>query len=242
MSFFSKFLSQRLFIANLLLSVFIVAAYFWAPDKTLTLGPSHGHTPYTADDRFQGGESIAELSYIDNTLRLQCLIKTTYQWPYCEAIFERPKEHGLDLRGYNFLHIKAQSIGKGPQNVKIYLRNHNARYATPTDRLTQKINEVQFDPNILGEDLLIPMSSFRVAPWWLNQMGRSSLDTTTDFDNITTIDISSGDFREAGEHIITVESIVFIGRWLNLTQMLAALLALWLSFSLYCVFNSNSRK
>lgn len=225
---------------NACISALAIGVYCWAPDKVLNLSPSHGHTPATADDRFQGGKSVAEISYLGDELQLHCDISKAYQWPYCEAMFERDKDNGLDLRSYDRLRLDISSKGEGPQNVKVYLRNHNNRYATPTDVITQKINEVQFDPNKFSGELVIPMRSFRVAPWWINQAGRSSLDTSTEFDNITTIDISSGDFREAGKHIITVKKIEFIGRWLSLEQLLGALLALWFSFAAYCVWRHPS--
>lgn len=218
---------KHVFLVNILISITLWAVYQYTPDKVLNLSPQHGHTPITADDRFQGGKSVAEVSYKDNQLQLHCEISKTYQWPYCEAIFERDKDNGLDLRNYDYLRLKVQSKGEGPQNVKIYLRNHSNRYATPNDRLTQKINEIQFDPNKEAAEIIVPMSSFRVAPWWINQMGRSSLDSTPDLDNITTIDISTGDFRESGKHIITVTSIEFIGRWISIELLLALLLLQW---------------
>ena len=232
---------KHLFAINLAISTLICSVYFLAPDKTLNLSPQYDHTPATADDRFQGGESVAEMSYKDNQLQLHCDIRKTYQWPYCEVMFERDKENGLDLRSYDFLRLNIQSEGKGPQNVKVYLRNHSARYATPNDVLTQKINEIQFDPNKESNHLLVPMSSFRVAPWWLNQMGRSSLDSTPDLDNITTIDISTGDFRESGKHTITVTTIEFIGRWISLEQLLTSLLLLWFVFASYCAWRASSK-
>lgn len=222
---------KHLFLVNLLISAALWAIYEYSPNKILNLSPKHGHIPGTADDRFQGGKSVAEIAYQDNQLQLHCDISKTYQWPYCEAIFERAKDNGLDLRGYDFLRLNIQSKGEGPQNVKIYLRNHSSRYATPNDTLTQKINEIQFDPNKEAQELLVPMSSFRVAPWWINQMGRSSLDSTPDLDNITTIDISTGDFRESGMHIITVTTIEFIGRWISVQLLLALLLLQWFTFS-----------
>ena len=86
---------KRVFAVNVLISVTLLAAYLFAPDKLLRFNPQHGHTPATADDRFQGGESVAEIIYQGEQLQLHCDISQTYQWPYCEAMFERDKENGL---------------------------------------------------------------------------------------------------------------------------------------------------
>lgn len=191
-------------------------------------------------DGDHGGNSSASFHWYKGNGILNCEIGDQYEWPYCEVSFlVRPESNPIDLSAFNFARIKIHSKGAGPQNIKIYLRNHNPEYSSKEKDNSLKLNQIQYDVNKEEPILDIPLNTFVVPAWWLNAMGLSSLQAAQEIDRTQYIEVATGDFRQAGSHTLTIESIEFHGKWLSYSQLVSGLLFSWLAYALLLLISSS---
>lgn len=187
----------------------------------------------TFSDINNGGKSSAVFSWSNSSATLDCNIDTSYQWPYCESSLKiRELDNALDLTQFDFVRLQIKSEGEGPQNIKIYLRNFNPKYATSDKDNSFKINQLQYDPNKEAPTLDIPLNTFVVPAWWMNEMQLSPIYAAQEIDRVMYVEIATGDYRQPGHHKITIEKIEFHGKWIQLEVLLEFLLGTWIVFAL----------
>ena len=205
----SQTLRQSLLLI-MLLSALLLAWHSIGMNTVFALNQESTIQLTAFSDRENGGNSSADFHWSEDGGILSCTIKTDYQWPYCEVSFQiRTHDTPLDLTQYDTAHLKIRSLGEGPQNIKIYLRNLNPDYSSADKKNSLKINQIQYDPNKESRPLAIPLDTFVVPAWWLNHMQLSPLYAAQEIDQILFIEIATGDYRQAGPHKVVIESMEF---------------------------------
>lgn len=208
-------------------------------DRVYSISAASVFNVQAVDDRSQGGKSVVALTkHASGEVSFDCQINNTYQWPYCEVMYYINKgQQPVDLSRFNSIRLSVQSEGPGPQFIKVYLRNSSPRYTKIENELSLKINQIQFDPNNFGYQLDVPLDNFVVAPWWIDEMGLSPLEADSEVDSIVEIDIATGDYRKPGLHKLHIKILEFHGKWISYTELASGLLALWLCYSFFTLFN-----
>lgn len=191
-------------------------------------------------DNSHGGQSLISYDWKNGTPSFNCLIDKIYAWPYCEISFQvRPFENPLNLARYEFVRVNIKSIGEGPQNIKIYLRNFNPDYSSQEKTNSLKLHQLQFDPNDENNPFDVPLTAFVVPQWWLSEMKLSPLQASQELENILFIEVATGDNRTPGEHHVVIQSIEFHGKWISYAQLISIILASWFCFALFILINGT---
>ncbi len=191
------------------------------------------------DDRGVGGESIAAFETTEKGSLLTCNLRMGYQWPFCEISVKLAEDTGpVDIAKFEFLRIRMKVNGPGIQNVKTYLLNYGLEYSRPGNSNTRKINQIQYNPSKESYPLDIPLASFAVPPWWVNEMGLSPLQAVPEMDRVTHLQIATGDYRSEGLHELLIESVALHGKWLSYGQLASVIIGLWASFGVIILLSN----
>ncbi|NTS77783.1 CIA30 family protein [Catenovulum sp. SM1970] len=181
-------------------------------------------------DQVHGGKSLVSHTKDDDSYILHCTIEKSYRWPFCEVSFQIAQDKGIDFSEFSHIELSILSFGEGPQKVRFYLRHADDAYTDKAKMETYKINEIQFDTNKHQAPLKIPLNTFVVPSWWLHERSLSPFDAATELSNVYYIEVSTGDFREAGKHTIYIDDIRLHGKWISKELLLMLILVLWIAF------------
>ncbi len=221
--------------ASLLLILLTIGLLTWhryGMNQVYALDPSRGFEYTAQDDRDQGGDSIAAVERRGNTILLHCQLNKKYQWPFCQTAVSLAKlPKGVDLTGYDSVEFDTSYTGPGPHSIRVYLRNFESEISRIKELDSLKVNEVEFPAPEHGT-MTVPIKLFRIASWWAVEQKTPLMHTDMRIDNVSTVEISTGSFVEAGTHTIEIRSIRFQGKWISQVQLAMALTGAWVMFGI----------
>ncbi|MDE1223486.1 GGDEF domain-containing protein [Vibrio aestuarianus] len=232
----------RFLVGLMLLTVIIVVTYLAIGDqKVLKITPSQ-YSFHPTNDQFDGGLSTSELSLQNGQAHLSCdLLSSNYQWPYCGISIHANDDPrvGLDLSDYHTVRLSIDftySQSASPPAIRFYLRNFNHEYSTIENEYTHKYNGLEFS---LGDksEIEIPMANLQVMTWWLvdNRIGIEH--SAPEFSNVNKIEFATGSGSELGHYEMHVNSVEFIGAYVNGEHLFLFLLSFWMLVGLSISFN-----
>ncbi|WP_373973819.1 GGDEF domain-containing protein [Chitinibacter sp. SCUT-21] len=209
------------------LSIFLLAWQHFGMNKSLRIDANSALPFKIADDRLDGGGSIASLIKSKDAIQLKCQMSDKYEWPYCEVGIQlRKPPLGIDLRSFDTIRMKMSYKGPGRHRVRLFLRNFNPAYSTPQESTSWKLNEIQFIVED-GVEMQLPLSKFNVASWWLADKNIPLEHFGVDLSNVPLMIISTGGNKEAGTHTIDIDYVVFEGKVIQREDLLITILLLW---------------
>jgi diguanylate cyclase (GGDEF)-like protein len=217
------------------LIILTVTLLFWqhfGMARVLEFSAASGRPVNVLDDRLQQGSSVATLTRQRDALVLDCTLRTTVQWPYCQLIFPLSQATtGMDLSAFDSISVDLSYRGPGDHVVRMNLRNFEPGLSTADDYLSQKIIEVQFHAPAQGV-VTIPIKVLRTAPWWIEQRNIPLPRTDMRIDNVTAIDLSIGAGDSPGQHQLTLRALKFHGKLISQNQLLMVLIGTWIMAAL----------
>lgn len=225
-------LPDKSLIFLLMVTIGLITWYQKGMERILAIDLATPEFPiHLIDDRGVGGKSVATFETTDKGQVLACQLSKEYQWPFCEISVKLAEDDNpVDISRFDFIRVRMKASGPGIQNVKTYLLNYGLEYSRPGNSNTRKINQVQYDPSKESYPLDIPLKSFAVPPWWVNEMGLSPLQAAPELDRITHLQIATGDYRSEGYHELLIESIELHGKWLSYGQVASIIIVMWVAF------------
>lgn len=182
------------------------------------------------DDRSQGGTSESTLSVSPNRIHLQCQLKKTSAWPFCEIKIDLEKwqEKGLDLSRYRAVGINLDLRSPTPnERVRVYLRNFNTQYSTPVDPVSMKFNAVEYSPTVSEGLRRVALSTFQVLSWWIADYKIPVEASLVELDDVRWIEIATGSHVNEGNYELTLKQLEFYGEWISQTELFQWLLGSW---------------
>lgn len=228
-------------LALVALTLLLLVWHEYGMNRVLRIDAQSKVAFHAIDDRSQGGSSVARLVRSERGVGVDCKIEMTYQWPFCELkmVLAKPPQ-GLDLSRFDTIRLKLHYSGQS-KRVRVYLLNHDPRYSRADNPVSDKINELSYEPARYSQGLTVGLGNFSVAGWWREEMNIPLEHSQPDFRHITAIDIATGEITTPGAHRIEVESIEFHGKWLSAAQLRLAIIAMWLLASLVYLAAAFSR-
>ena len=229
--------------------ILIILFLMFGHEKKLTITPK-SFSYKVASDTVVGGSSQANLSIVGEKATMSChLSKSDYLWPYCEMTISLADEvrHGIDLSGYDrvFLDIDYQGVEAESAKVRVNIRNFEPKVFNPEDDNTLKYNGIEYHSGFKKGSKEISYDKFQVLTWWLFDYNIPIEESGVRFDNVSMIQVATDSGFVIGDHIITVNAIVFKGDYLSPVAFAFSLLFIWfiaaLAFLFYALFQSRKR-
>ncbi len=196
------------------------------------------------DDRPEGGNSVAKLIKSERTLKMECDIAATYQWPFCElAIKLKDDNSGINLDQFDTLRLKIRSTGPEQHNpVRVFLRNFNPAYSNDTAG-SLKPHEIVYDPNLVAESVEFRLNQFMVASWWTQSHPTSIEHLGPQLDQVVAISFITGGNVIPGKHSISLESVELTGQWIPTEHFRLGIIFLWLTgIVAYLIWDSRQSR
>jgi diguanylate cyclase (GGDEF)-like protein len=123
----------------------------------------------------------------------------------------------------------------------LYLIDFEEGLSQPSDFLTNKFNELQVLKAPEHGTLSFPLNLFYTSPWWKDRYAPPLEKTGVRYDNVVAVDLMTGSEMVAGSYEITVKTLRLHGKWITLTQLLTALVLLWILWPLTVAIRLHSQ-
>jgi diguanylate cyclase (GGDEF)-like protein len=222
---------NRMLIALLVLTAVALLAHRYAMNSVIRIDGNSDLFMQTVDDSSSGGKTRSTLKRENGALVMDCDLSTAYQWPYCEIAIELKKPpKGIDLTRYERVRLWARYEGpeEKPQ-IRFFIRNFDPVYSNTAEATSLKVNEITYVPSQNKQPLDIKLSQFTVASWWASNRPMPIEKMGTQFDNVSVIEISTGDGVLPGKRRLIVEGIEFESKILSSAELRLIIIAVWVA-------------
>lgn len=225
-----KFKLEALIVVLLLATA---AAVFFEDSilrRTIVLGPNdtNAFVAQAHTDVAAGGASKA-ITDPKRPLSWQCELRAAYQYPYCayELQFDpQEQRRGLDLARFDSLDMAVDYQGSA-ETLRLHLKNQDPRYSKPGVNNPHKMNAIEAPLESGKQVLSLDRDDFKVADWWIQENHILPELSKPQFDNIVSLEISTGTGAPLGRHAFEVRSITLHGRLLSQAEWYLAILLGW---------------
>ena len=210
------------------LTIGLLVWHHYGMERVVELSSASSSELLIGDDRNQGGQSTATLRSDGTYLTMHCQIVRKIDWPFCHFIFPLGKgATGLDLSEFTHVSFDVSYSGPGTHSLRNSIMNFEPGLSRIDDYMSAKINEVEFNVPVNGQ-VVVPLNVYRTAGWWNIQRNVPLDHTDPRMDNVIRVELVTGSNPEPGEHIITLRSIRFHGKWITQNRLLMILVTAWI--------------
>lgn len=131
---------------------------------------------------------------------------------------------GKDFRDYDAIEYTIAYEGSASR-VRLSLRIFDPDYAQTNDVHSTKFQSATVPVSELNKPVVVNLSEFTVASWWLRQRNARRQWSLPQFDNVVVVGV---DIFEPGVHKVQVEKIVLVTEWIKTDTLLVTLLSFWM--------------
>ncbi|MDC8830292.1 GGDEF domain-containing protein [Alteromonas gilva] len=217
---------SRLKILLFAISIALVLGYDLIPDKTQQVFPTDNAVVSLFSDKEIGGTS--SVRWIDQAqTQYECSIGNGVT-SYCGSAITwwDGKDLTLDLsNGFDKMLIDVTYQGNAP-TVQIIVRSTFYSTHGRTD-VPDKAMASIVDTADLTRMLELKLKDFRVLDWWISENKIAPSDTHPDWRDVITMGVNSSKSMTSGPEQITINSVVFSGRYFTKEQLYLSLLIIW---------------
>ena len=200
--------------------------YHYGMNKTLDVYPNLIHQPLTLNDSINGGRSIGTIKNSGNVLQLDCqTLKSPNLFSFCSVLFPLVNNaQGIDLSSYHSLTISFSFESNIQDTVIVYLLNQEKNnHGTSIKRA----NHRTVFPAKGMSDYKFDLGSFSVPSWWLFGHAGKVSDGDPNLNNITDIQIATGDNTFERKETIKIKKIALQGKWLSSQVFYVGIIVIW---------------
>lgn len=222
-------IANKLRLCAGLLTVVLLVAHQYLPDKRITLVPNT-HYPQSIYSASPTSETPTTEWIDKDQQHFRCWFLPEHEFPCGYSLsLGRTRVDGLDLEDYDHLHVHLAYQGKA-ERIRLYIRNYNAAYDRGDALHSSKFHATTINTSDLDKRLLIKLSEFSVGEWWIKDFNIPREHAAPEFSNIINMGI---DFDHRGEHELQIKSIEFSGSWVQKESLYLALMIFWMSLILW---------
>lgn len=229
-------------------SVVLITVCLLLPEKRLTLFP----TPYTFaraySDADMGGSSVTKWSREEeDLLELTCTLYDSHINKLCGASIKFSTEQqpqlvrkeatnftqikGMDLERYQGIEVDINYTGQA-RKIHILLRNLDQKQPSTAQFKRGKVHLANLHPEEYDRTVYIPFQEFSVADWWVEENNIHRKQAAASYQNIMEVVVSLPSTAKAGTHIIKLQEITAVGKYITQSQALKGLLWIWLIYAI----------
>ncbi|MDN4501647.1 GGDEF domain-containing protein [Alteromonadaceae bacterium BrNp21-10] len=210
------------------MTLFVMALPNLLPPKTLDIMASPDRYGEIFDDSEAGGSS--HIQWIDfNLPSWRCDIAQVLVDTYCgfNLYWSVAPFTSTDFSQFDALSISLDY--QGPANrIRIYLRNRSRNAVISTQLGDHKFNYVTIRTEDISQPLILSMSEFRVAEWWLEQYNIARPDSFAELNSVVSLGIDLGAPQMEGKHEFALNELKLVGKWIEPETLYLAILSCWI--------------
>ncbi len=196
----------------------------WLLRRTLVVSPAHRFPVQLFADTGSGGHSSA--TWVDQGAgRFDCEIRPGFAYAFCSFTVVTGR---LDLRPFTHMRLWMRYQGAG-RTLRVFLRNFDPAYSREGEPNSLKYNQVELQTSDLADPVVIRLSDFQVADWWLLERHVPLEHAKPEFAAVGMVEVQTGTGVPRGLHRFTISRIEFTGRWLSTERFYLGLILLWLA-------------
>jgi len=217
-----------------LITVVVMYAYELLPAKKMLVVPSANIPHFIYSDNNSAGESMIYWTDFDG-LAWECNIENDGKAHGCGFnVFLGGGQGtgGIDLSSYKIINIDVDYLG-ADQRLRFYLRNYEPGFSDINDIQTAKFNNVHVPVTYIKDDLVLSLSEFSVAEWWVTQYKVPRENALPNFRNVIAFGIDTSYPATVGKHAFKLNKVEFIGEWVAREDWYLGILVFWLSVLMF---------
>lgn len=226
----SKLLILLMFFSILLIILYNIGIY-----KKIEI-PFREDRVEVITDKVFNGNSFAELTLNNSKINFICHLEKGFELPFCQLRFylteNKNIKEGLDLTKYKEIFIKIKKNSKEKRTLRVFLRNYNDFYTEneneKIDKLTLKVNEIEYIPNNHKEGAYLPLRDFNVANWWKSVYTKDFQHQGVELDNVSLLEITTGSFVKEGIVSFEIEEIYIRKEFFEKKFILFLIIFIWM--------------
>ncbi|PWF41317.1 GGDEF domain-containing protein [Massilia glaciei] len=215
----------------IIITVVLLTWHRFGMTRTYELTGREGALVRVEDDRSTGkGATVATLERTDKDFMFGCDIVQMFKWPYCTLALSVP-QMGVDLSDFSHMTLNITHPSNSAPMMRVRLINFDDGMTEVSNWRSFKVNEVvgiKVDPS--GKTV-VPLNWFGVAQWWKDSFKPAVEHSSVNLDRVIRMEIATPTMIKPGLHTYRVKSFQMHGKWISKTQLLGALVAMWILFS-----------
>ncbi len=189
--------------------------------REVTIVPGAGWDVTVADDRGDGGTSVATGRQLKDAFRMEYRIDTEFHSPYAVLTIKRPNGKTLDLSWMESITVALRHDGD-ETTFLCHLRNYE-NFSQTNDFTSRKYNESLLCVNNDARAVTLSREDFSVPSWWARRYNRTQ--SRPRFDNIESIEFAT--MARNGEGVLDISGVHIVGQWVASATLMKWLLAAW---------------
>lgn len=205
-------------------------AYEFMPAKRMLVVPSPDIPHYIYSDTNAAGESMVHWTDFDG-LGWECNIADDGKSHGCGFniyIGGGLGTDGIDLSSYKKINVDLDYKG-GDQRIRFYLRNYEPGFSDINDMQTAKFNNVHVPVEYIENNLVLSLSEFSVADWWIETYKVPRDNSLPNFRNVVAFGIDINYPGMPGKQSFKLKKVEFVGEWVSRENWYLGILIFWLS-------------
>lgn len=213
-----------------LLTVAAMYAYELLPAKKMLVVPSADIPHYIYADNNSAGESMVSWTDFEG-LAWECNIENDSKPHTCGFnvyLGGGQGTEGLDLSSFKTINVDVDYSGND-QRLRFYLRNYVPGFSDINDMQTAQFNNVYIPIEYVKDDLVLSLSEFAVAEWWIAESKVPREKSLPDFQHVIAFGIDISYQNVPGEHNLKLNRLEFVGEWVAREDWYLGILVFWLS-------------
>lgn len=213
-----------------MVTVAVMYAHELLPAKKMLVVPSIDIPHFIYADTNSAGESMVQWTDFDG-LAWECDIENDGKAHGCGFnmyLGGGLGTTGIDLSSYRTINVALDYEG-GDQWLRFSLRNYEPGFSDINEMQTIKFNNVQVPVKYVNGELILSMSEFAVAEWWITQFKVPRENALPNFRNTIAFGIDTGYPSAPGKHRFKLNKVEFVGEWVAREDWYLGILVFWLS-------------
>lgn len=135
---------------------------------------------------------------------------------------------GIDLSSYKTINVDLDYSGND-QRLRFYLRNYEPGFSDINDIQTAKFNNVHVPVEYIHHGLVLSLSEFSVAEWWITQYKAPRENSLPDFHHVVAFGIDTSYPGQPGVHSFKLNRLELVGEWVARDDWYLGILVFWVS-------------
>lgn len=217
------YVKQFAYTLLLIASIGLVYWQHYGMNTSLEIPLSSSSRVKAFNDDINGGRSVGRLSFTDDRPAMECQIIRSDTFAFCGLkILLGDGDDGVDLSGMDRLVLDLEYHSRFHDTLLVYLNNREGYY----NREIIRANQLTLVPDSGRRTYSMNINDLHVPSWWVFQQS-SGTPLRPRIDNVSELQISTGDNTQPRDVQFSVHSVTLTGKWISSQQLLTGLALFW---------------